>query len=78
MVLEDDKGAFPPYYAVPVFRSEVMEQYPEIAEVSQALGEVLTTERMAELNYLVDEEDQDPRDVAHNFLAEYAPELAAQ
>ena len=55
-----------------------MEQYPEIADVSQALGEVLTTDRMAELNYLVDEEDQDPRDVAHNFLAEYAPELAAQ
>lgn len=78
VVLEDDKGAFPPYYAVPVFRSGVMEQYPEIANVSQALGEVLTTDRMAELNYLVDEEDQDPRDVAHNFLAEYAPELAAQ
>ena len=38
---------------------------------------MLTTDRMAELNYLVDEEDQDPKDVAHDFLAEYAPELAA-
>ena len=53
----------------------LMEQYPEIGEVSQALGEVLTTDRMAELNYLVDEEDQNPRDVAHNFLVEYAPEV---
>ena len=76
VVLEDDLGAFPPYYAVPVFRGEIMEQYPEIGEVSQALGDVLTTDRMAELNYLVDEEDQNPRDVAHNFLVEYAPELA--
>ena len=78
VVLEDDMGAFPPYYAVPVFRGEVMEQYPEIADISQALGEALTTDRMAELNYLVDEEDQDPMDVAHNFLTEYAPDLAAQ
>ena len=77
VVLEDDKGAFPPYYAVPVFRGEVMEQYPELADISRELGEVLTTDRMAELNYLVDEEDQDPKDVAHDFLAEYAPELAA-
>ena len=67
VVLEDDLGAFPPYYAVPVFRGEIMEQYPEIGEVSQALGEVLTTDRMAELNYLVDEEDQNPRDVPTIF-----------
>ena len=76
MVLEDDRGAFPPYYAVPVFRSEVMEKYPGISDVAQELSQVLNTDIMAGLNYLVDEEDRDPKEVAHEFLTEYAPELA--
>lgn len=76
VVLEDDKGAFPPYYAVPVFRSEVMEKYPGISDVAQELSQVLNTDIMAGLNYLVDEEDRDPKEVAHEFLTEYAPELA--
>lgn len=76
VTLEDDKGIFPPYYAVPMFREEVMEKYPEIRSVTEALGEVLDTDTMAGLNYLVDEEDQKPEDVAHNFLLETLPEYA--
>lgn len=76
VILEDDKGAFPPYYAVPVFREEIMEQYPEIADITEKLAEVLSTDAMAGLNYLVDEEGQKPQDVAHNFLAENLPEYA--
>ena len=75
-ILEDDQGVFPPYYAVPVFREEIMEQYPEIAEVTEALAGVLSTDTMAELNYLVDEEGQKAEEVAHNFLAENLPEYA--
>lgn len=76
VILEDDKGVFPPYYAVPVFREEIMEQYPEIADITANLAEVLSTDAMAGLNYLVDEEGQKPQDVAHNFLAENLPEYA--
>ena len=76
VILEDDKGAFPPYYAVPVFREEIMEQYPEIADITEELAKVLSTDAMAGLNYLVDEEGQKPQDVAHNFLAENLPEYA--
>ena len=75
--LVDDKGAFPPYYAVPLLRAEVLEQYPGITDVTEQLASVLTTETMAGLNYLVDEEDRDPKAVAHEFLAEHLPELAA-
>lgn len=76
VMLEDDKGAFPPYYAVPVFRAEIMEAYPEIRTVTEALGSVLDTEKMAQLNYLVDEEDQKAADVAHQFLQENLPAYA--
>ena len=69
-VLEDDLGAFPPYYAVPVFRSETLEKYPELTGITEQLASVLTTEKMAELNYLVDEEGIDSETVAHTFLKE--------
>jgi len=67
-ILEDDKGAFPPYYAVPVFRSEIIEKYPAISSVTEKMTELLSTEEMAKLNYLVDEEGMSPKDVAYDFL----------
>ena len=69
-VLEDDLGAFPPYSAVPVFRSETLEKYPELTGITEQLASVLTTEKMAELNYLVDEDGMDSETVAYNFLKE--------
>lgn len=69
-VLEDDKQFFPPYYAVPVVRSDVLEAHPELEELLENLGDVLTDEVMSELNYQVDEENQDPETVARNFLRE--------
>lgn len=76
VMLEDDKGAFPPYYAVPVFRDEIMQKYPEIRSVTEALASVLDTKTMTGLNYLVDEEDQKADQVAHDFLKEHLPEYA--
>ena len=69
-VLEDDLGAFPPYYAVPMFRSETLKEYPELTEITEKLAGVLTTDKMAELNYMVDEEGLKSEDVAYNFLIE--------
>jgi len=66
--LEDDKNFFPPYYAVPVLRSGLLDQYPEIESVLNELGEVLTDEIMIELNYQVDELQKQPRQVANEFL----------
>ena len=69
-VLEDDLGAFPPYYAVPMFRSETLKEYPELIKITEKLAGVLTTDKMAELNYMVDEEGLKSEDVAYNFLIE--------
>ena len=52
-----------------------MEKYPEIREITEQLASVLSTDVMAGLNYLVDEEGQKPQDVAHEFLQEDLPEL---
>ena len=69
-VLEDDQHFFPPYYAVPVIRSEVLEAHPELEDLLGQLGAVLTDDVMGTLNYQVDEENQDPETVAKTFLQE--------
>ncbi len=69
-MLEDDQNFFPPYYAVPILRSGLLEEYPEIVPVLDELGEVLNNEIMISLNYQVDEERRQPEDVAREFLIE--------
>ncbi|MEN3186864.1 MAG: glycine betaine ABC transporter substrate-binding protein [Atribacterota bacterium] len=68
VVLEDDKHYFPSYFCAPVVRKATLEKYPVIAEVLRRLGGKITDEAMTEMNYLVDEEFRDPKDVAREFL----------
>ena len=67
-VLEDDMQFFPPYYAAPIVRDAVLEEHPEIAEALEPLGGLLDNETMQKLNFRVDEQHQDPRDIAREFL----------
>lgn len=67
-VLKDDKHFFPPYYAMPIMRAEAAEQFKDIIPLIESLGKELTDEIMMELNYRVDELQQDPRTVALDFL----------
>ena len=68
VVLEDDKNFFPPYYAVPVLRNSVLEEYPELEDLMNKLGVYLTNESVQELNYQVDELGENPESVAKKFL----------
>lgn len=70
VTLEDDKNFFPPYYAIPLMREEIADEYPEIIPVIEELGDVLTDDVMAELNYKVDELQMEPAAVAHDFLVD--------
>ncbi|MFT8344255.1 MAG: glycine betaine ABC transporter substrate-binding protein [Clostridium beijerinckii] len=67
-VLKDDKNFFPPYYAVPVVRAEILKKYPEIQPLVEEVGDLLNNDVMGELNYEVDELKKDPKDVAVEFL----------
>ncbi len=68
VILADDKAFFPPYYAIPVMRTETASAYPEIIPLIASLGEALTNSIMMELNYRVDQLQEDPRVVAADFL----------
>lgn len=68
VTLTDDKQFFPPYYAIPLVRAEVIEKHPEIVPQLEKLGELLTDETVTDLNYQVDELQRNPKDVAIEFL----------
>lgn len=68
VTLQDDKNFFPPYYAIPLVRAEVLEKYPEVTPLIEELGNLLTNEIMVELNYKVDELQLEPKVVAREFL----------
>ena len=70
VLLEDDLNYFPPYYAAPVVRQELIEEYPEVEEVLNQLSGEISNEAMAEMNFQVDEVGVEPIEVAHNFLVE--------
>jgi len=67
-VLEDDKHYFPPYEAVPVIREQTLSEHPEM---QQALGELagkISDEEMRQLNYEVDGQKRDVKEVVREFL----------
>ena len=66
--LKDDKQFFPPYYAAPVVRAEVLQKYPELKQVLGKLEGVLDDQKMQQLNYEVDEKKRSVDEVAREFL----------
>ena len=68
VVLEDDKNFYPSYVCGNVIRAEVLEKYPELEAVFEKLNGLITDSDMAEMNYSVETENKEPRDVAEAFL----------
>jgi osmoprotectant transport system substrate-binding protein len=67
-VLEDDRHYFPPYEAVPVVREQTLREHPEVAQALAAMAGEISDHEMQELNYAVDGEHRDVKDVARYFL----------
>jgi glycine betaine/choline ABC-type transport system substrate-binding protein len=70
VTLEDDLGFFPPYFAAPVVRQELLDEDPEVAEVLNQLSGMIDDQTMADLNFRVDDGGEEAADVAAAFLAE--------
>ncbi len=66
--LSDDRGFFPPYYAAPLIREEVLTAHPEIKDTLTPLLGLLDDLTMQRLNYEVDGKKRSPRHVAREFL----------
>jgi glycine betaine/choline ABC-type transport system substrate-binding protein len=66
--LEDDCHYFPPYDAVPVVRQAALEKYPALRAVLKQLGGILSVDEMRQLNFAVDGEKRQAKEVAREFL----------
>ncbi len=68
VVMEDPKSIWPFYYPAPVVRSDVLEKNPKMEEVLNSVSETLDAKTMRQLNAQVDIEQEDPDEVAAEYL----------
>ncbi len=68
LVLEDDLNFFPSYYAATLVRQEVLDEHPELIKVLGMLDGTINNDEMTIMNYKVEIEKQEPREVAREFL----------
>jgi len=67
-VLDDDRGYFPPYEAVPFVRSAALSAHPQLGPALAALGGKIPDDTMRRLNQAVDGEHRDAASVVRQFL----------
>jgi glycine betaine/choline ABC-type transport system substrate-binding protein len=67
-VLEDDRHYFPPYEAVPIIRQELVDQHPEVKQALDELAGKISDNDMRRLNYAVDGQHRDVKEVVREFL----------
>jgi osmoprotectant transport system substrate-binding protein len=72
-VLEDDKHYFPPYEAVPVIRQDTLARHPELTPALDELAGKISDAEMRQLNYAVDGQHRDVKQVVREFLQAKAP-----
>jgi len=68
VALEDDRHYFPPYYAAPVVRRATLERHPQLRRALEDLVGKISEEEMRRLNYAVEGEGRNLRQVVVEFL----------
>ena len=68
VTLTDDKSLFPPYFIAPVIRQDAVAANPKVAEILNSVSALLDNDTMRALNAKVEQEREEPREVAHDFL----------
>jgi osmoprotectant transport system substrate-binding protein/osmoprotectant transport system permease protein len=67
--LADDRHYFPPYEAVYFLRQDTLARVAALREAIQKLANSITTEEMRQLNYEIDANKRDPKEVVRAWLA---------
>ena len=66
--LEDDKRLWPPYFVAPVVRPPALKEHAGAEETLNQVSKLLDDASMAEMNWRVDGNKEEPKDVARDFL----------
>ncbi|HZI59125.1 MAG TPA: glycine betaine ABC transporter substrate-binding protein [Pyrinomonadaceae bacterium] len=68
--LADDRRYFPPYEAVYLIRQDTLARTPQLREAVARLANAISTEEMRQLNYEIDGNKRDPKEVVRTWLAQ--------
>ena len=68
--LTDDRRYFPPYEAVYLVRRDTLSRSPQLREVLVTLTTAISTEEMRQLNYEIDGNKRDLKEVVRTWLAQ--------
>ena len=71
-VLEDDRGAIPPYDAILLAGARLAREAPDVLDALARLGGAIDADRMRALNLRVDERGEDPGTVGASLVRELA------
>src|SRR5699024_6183219 len=66
--LQDSENIFQPYKGDPLLMQETLKTYPELENIINQQGGEITDQEMREMNYEVDYKDNDPEQVARDYL----------
>ncbi|HEU4508317.1 MAG TPA: glycine betaine ABC transporter substrate-binding protein [Pyrinomonadaceae bacterium] len=66
--LSDDRRYFPPYEAVYIVRQDSLAREPALKEVLSKLGNAISTDEMRKLNFEVDGNKRDPKEVVREWI----------
>ena len=69
-VLKDDLHVFKNYYCGTVVRQATLDAHPELMDVLNQMSGILTDQEMAKLNYELEVNGKDERELAVSFLQE--------
>jgi osmoprotectant transport system permease protein len=69
VLLEDDRGAIPPYDALVLASGRLQRQHPEVLDAVRVLAGRIDGDAMRRMNLAVDQDGRSPGGVAREFLA---------
>jgi glycine betaine/choline ABC-type transport system substrate-binding protein len=67
--LADDRRYFPPYEAVYLVRQDTLARVPQLRDALAKLANAISTDEMRQLNYEIDGNKRDPKEVVRVWLA---------
>lgn len=68
-LLEDDQHIFATYYGGTIVRQDTLKKFPKLADTLEKLTGQISDDEMRAMNYAVEVEQKDEKDVAKDFLA---------
>ena len=68
VVIEDDRGAIPPYDAIVLAGKRLHRRYPDAIDALRKLVGTIDGDTMRRLNLSVDQDEKSPRTSADNFF----------